>query len=72
MKPVVDRLEEQYTGKLQVIRLDIQSSAGKAIACEYGVLVTPTFLFFDGHGREVQRMVGRLDQDLITRTLEGR
>jgi thioredoxin 1 len=72
LKPVVDRLEEQYSGHLDVVRVDIQSSAGRAIAGEFGVLVTPTFLFFDAQGKEIQRMVGSLDEELIERTLEGR
>ena len=68
----MNRLEEQYSGQMDVLRVDIQSSAGRAIAGEYGVLVTPTFLFFDAQGQEIQRMVGSLDEELIERTLEGR
>jgi thioredoxin-like negative regulator of GroEL len=72
LKPVVDRLEEQYNGQLDVVRVDIQSSAGRAIAGEFGVLVTPTFMFFDAQGQEIQRMVGSLNEELIKRTLEDR
>jgi thioredoxin-like negative regulator of GroEL len=68
----VDRLEEQYNGQLDVVRVDIQSSAGRAIAGEFGVLVTPTFMFFDAQGQEIQRMVGSLNEELIKRTLEDR
>ena len=68
----MNRLEEQYSGQLDVLRVDIQSSAGRAIAGEYDVLVTPTFLFFDAQGQEIQRMVGSLDEELIERTLEDR
>lgn len=57
---------------MNVLRVDIQSSAGRAIAGEYGVLVTPTFLFFDAQGQEIRRMVGGLDEELIEHTLEDR
>ena len=57
---------------MNILRVDIQSSAGRAIAGEYGVLVTPTFLFFDAQGQEIRRMVGGLDEELIEHTLEDR
>ncbi len=65
MKPVVDRLEVQYAGRLNIIRVDIQSTAGKTIAQEYGLFVTPSFLFFDAQGQEAFRTVGRLDENQI-------
>lgn len=65
MKPVVDRLEEQYADRLKIIRVDIQSTAGETIAQEYGLFVTPSFLFFDARGQEAFRTVGRLDVNQI-------
>lgn len=70
MKPVVDRLEAQYPDQLQVIRVDIQSEAGKTIAQEYGLFLTPSFLFFDSQGQEILRMVGSLDTNQISDLLE--
>ena len=66
MKPVVDRLEEQYSSRLNIIRVDIQSTAGESIAQEYGLFVTPGFLLFDAQGQEVFRTVGTLDVNQIT------
>ena len=65
MKPVVDRLEEQYAGRLEIIRVDIQSTAGETIAQEYGLFVTPSFLFFDAQGQEAFRSAGTLDVNRI-------
>jgi thioredoxin-like negative regulator of GroEL len=65
MKPVVDRLEEQYAGRLKIIRVDIQSTAGETIAQEYGLFMTPSFLFFDAQGHEAFRTVGSLDVNQI-------
>lgn len=65
MKPVVDRLEEQYPGKLKIVRVDIQSTAGETIAREFGLFLTPSFLLFDAQGKEVARTAGSLDVNRV-------
>jgi len=64
----VDRLEAEYPERLQVIRVDIQSTAGKMVASEYGLFLTPSFIFFGAEGQEIIRTVGSLDINQI-RTL---
>ena len=61
MKPVVDRLEKELRGKLVVRRVDIQSALGRKLASEYGIELTPTFIFIDAAGKEQWRNVGQLD-----------
>ena len=61
MKPVVDRLEKELRGKLVVRRVDIQSAEGRKLASEYGIELTPTFIFFNTAGKEQWRNVGQLD-----------
>ena len=61
MKPIVDGIERQYKGHLVVIRLDIQSETGRTLAPLYGFQYTPTFIFFDGQGKELWRSIGQLD-----------
>ena len=61
MKPVVDRVEKQMRGELVVRRVDIQSSEGGALAAEYGIEMTPTFIYFGADGKEQWRSVGILD-----------
>ena len=61
MKPAVDRLEKELRGKLVVRRVNIQSAEGRKLASQYGIEVTPTFIFFDDVGREQWRSAGRLD-----------
>ena len=69
VKPVVDKVEAQFKGKLRVIRLDIQSPAGHALADRYRFQFTPTFIFFDGEGEEQWRAVGRLDPQQVRQSL---
>jgi thioredoxin-related protein len=61
VKPVVDAVEREFSGKLKVIRLNIQDPAGKALAQEYGFQFTPTFILLDGDGQEAWRSVFALD-----------
>ena len=70
MQIVENRLEAQYTGRLNVICVDIQSTAGEIIARENGLFLTPSFLFFNAQGQEAFRTVGRLDLYQIRVLLE--
>jgi len=71
VKPAVDRLENEWRGKLQVQRVDIQSPAGKRLVSRYHVERTPTFIFFDGTGREQWRSVGGVDAAQVRSILEN-
>ena len=57
-KPIVDGIERVHEGKLKVIRLNIQEPAGEALLERYDFRFTPTFIFFDENGEELQRWVG--------------
>jgi thiol-disulfide isomerase/thioredoxin len=61
MKPAVDRLENELRGRLTVRRVDIQSVEGAKLANEFGIELTPTFIFFDTAGKEQWRNIGQLD-----------
>jgi len=70
LKPAVDRLENEWRGKLQVQRVDIQSPAGKKLVNQYRIELTPTFIFLDGTGREQWRSVGGVDAAQVRLSLE--
>lgn len=70
MKPAVDRLENEWRGKLQVQRVDIQSPAGKQLVSRYRIELTPTFIFFDGTGHEQWRSLGSVDAARVRSILE--
>jgi hypothetical protein len=65
----VDAVEKQYQGQLSVIRLDIQSPVGRALAPVYDFQYTPTFIYFDAQGREQWRSVGSLDTGRLRQSL---
>jgi thioredoxin-related protein len=70
MKPIVDGIEQEYKGRLTVIRLDMQSAAGSTLAPIYNFQYTPTFIFFDAQGKEVWRSVGQLDVNQLRGSLK--
>lgn len=70
MKPIVDGIEQQYKGRLNIIRLDIQSDTGRTLAARYGFQYTPTFIFFDVQGKEVWRSIGRLYVNQVRNSLK--
>ena len=71
MKPVVDRLENDMDGKLEIIRVNIQDSVGRELARNFGFEYTPTFIFFDGNGNELWRQVGGLDTERVRSSLSS-
>jgi thioredoxin-related protein len=70
MKPVVDRLESEFAGRLIVIRVNIQEKAGRQLAPVYGFQYTPTFIFFNASGVELWRQVGTLDAERVRESLK--
>ncbi|HEX7621561.1 MAG TPA: thioredoxin family protein [Anaerolineales bacterium] len=70
MKPIVDGIEQQYKGRLVVIRLDVQSNTGRTLAPLYGFQYTPTFIFFDASGKELWRSIGQLDTVKVSDSLK--
>jgi thiol-disulfide isomerase/thioredoxin len=69
IKPAVDRLENELRGRLVLRRVDIQSAEGRKLARQYGIKMTPTFVFFDGSGQEQWRSVGQLDAARVRTSL---
>lgn len=69
VKPVVDGIEREHGDRLVVIRVNVQTEAGKALGEEYDFVYTPTFLFFDGEGMLEWRSVGAVDPAQVRRSV---
>jgi hypothetical protein len=61
VRPVVDAVEREFGEALQVIRLNVQDPAGRALAQSYGFEFTPTFVLLGADGRELWRSIFLLD-----------
>jgi thioredoxin-related protein len=66
-KPVVDRLEREKAGRLQVIRLNYLEPVGREVGRRLGVRSTPTFIVFDAEGREIGRSTRNVNRSLVER-----
>jgi thiol-disulfide isomerase/thioredoxin len=70
MKPVVDRLEKELGNQIEVIRINIQNTAGRELSQDYDFQYTPTFIFFDAGGKELWREVGSLNVQRVRDSLQ--
>jgi len=66
----VDRLEQDMQGELQVIRLDVNSPAGRELGARWRAVFTPTFILFDRAGRELWRGARPPTPDAVRAALE--
>ena len=70
-EPIVHGLETELAGQLVVLRVDVNSPAGRVLTAEYGSRVTPTFIFFTPDGEEAWRQFGSLDADRVREDVSG-
>ncbi|MBI1795085.1 MAG: thioredoxin family protein [Chloroflexi bacterium] len=61
----MDGLEKELSGRLEVMRLNIQEPVGRELAPVYDFEYTPTFIFFDAQGNEQWRIVGEIDPQRV-------
>lgn len=63
MAPVLERMKKRFTGKAEVIVIDIRNDIDQAR--RFGIRAIPTQIFFDREGKEVYRHVGFMDESAI-------
>ena len=68
MKPVMQNLRDTYTGKLEVIFIDVRED--HKAARRFGVHMIPTQVFLDKAGKEFHRHVGFYANDEIAPVLK--
>lgn len=69
LKPSIDALENEFQGRLLVLRVDAQEEVGRQFAQGYGFQYTPTFIYFDSRGAERWRIIGSFDEGLLRQEL---
>ncbi|NLB34461.1 MAG: thioredoxin [Elusimicrobia bacterium] len=60
--PIIDDISEEYKGKLDVYKMNIDESA--STAAEYGIMSIPTLFFFKD-GEVVDKIVGAASKETI-------
>lgn len=64
-KPIVDGIEKDLEGRVQVVRLDVRDDIGRQAAQRYGVYSIPTLIVFDGHGEVRDTKIGIPDRKRV-------
>jgi thioredoxin 1 len=62
LAPILDQIGEEYSGKLRVVKLDVD--ANPDVPARYGVTGIPTLLLFK-NGDLVQTIVGLMPKDRL-------
>jgi thioredoxin 1 len=65
--PVLEDIAEDYPGKLQVVKLDVDSNTESAM--KYGVMSIPTLILFKD-GKAAERIVGFMPKEKLLKKLE--
>ena len=68
MRPVLEDLEAEYEGVLNVVVVDV--SEHKDLAGSYEIVMTPTEIIFDGRGAEITRYIGFQYKETIVSSVE--
>lgn len=69
MAPIVDRLAARFSGRAEVVKVDVDR-AGE-LASAHGVRAVPTFLLF-ADGQVVERVVGLTSETALAAAIESR
>ncbi len=67
MLPILEKLQREYTGKVEILILDVGEYA--SLSRKYRVMMIPTQIFFDSSGKEVSRHQGFMAEDDIVAQL---
>lgn len=68
MGPYIDKLAEEYDGKLKVVKINTQDNP--EVPAKYGITAIPTFLLIKG-GEVVKQMVGSQQYDELKSVVEA-
>lgn len=65
--PIIDQISTEYTGKVKVGKLDVDSNP--EVSMKYGVRSIPTILFVKG-GQVVDKVVGAVPKHQLEATIQ--
>jgi thioredoxin 1 len=68
LSPMLEKLSDQYTGRVKVVKVDVDSEPG--LASRFGIRGVPTMIFFRG-GKAVDQVVGLLPPAGLAAKFEG-
>ncbi len=70
IKGTVSALEQRYAGKVKIIRINVDSPEARSYLGKYRVRGTPSFVFFDRHGRVAADVSGWPGEQQVAQAFE--
>ncbi|MDP2182545.1 MAG: thioredoxin family protein [Actinomycetota bacterium] len=71
MKPVVDRLEEKYAGKVEFRLVNVDTDPeGSAMMQKYGAQYVPTFVLLNVDGSVGDQIVGEVEEAKLAEAID--
>lgn len=67
LKPTFEALEAKYKGQVDMMSLDAEDPANKALVDQYNVVAYPTLIFIDSNGKKVDEAAGVLPKAELER-----
>jgi len=71
-KPIVNGIEKDLQGKAAVVRINMLSGTGRALAQRFDVQGLPTTILLDPEGKVMYRNTGMPDRGRIVALAKGR
>jgi thiol-disulfide isomerase/thioredoxin len=71
MRPIVDRLEQEYAGRLTFTPINIDTDEGQTLMRKYAVTGTPTLLITNSNGEVLFRRSGGTTYILLKEAIEA-
>ncbi len=66
MAPIIEELEKELVGKVEVEKIDVDQN--QEMASKYGVMSIPTYIVMKDD-KEVARLIGATSKDNLTKAL---
>jgi thioredoxin 1 len=66
--PVLEELAQEYTGKLKIVKLNVDQN--QQVAAQFGISSIPTLIMFK-NGKETGKMIGFQSKDALKKLIAG-
>jgi thioredoxin 1 len=70
MQPIMEEIEKEYAGQVDVVFHDVWTEAGQPYARQYGIRAIPTQIFLDSEGKEYSRHEGFFPKEELVKVLK--
>ena len=70
MQPIIEEIEKEYKGQVNVVFYDVRTPEGRPYAYKYKIRLIPTQVFLDKEGTEYFRHIGFFPKEELVKVLK--